>query len=187
MFVNQIRGLIVILLFLAIIPFIIFFNNLFLSAKIPILVNQYNDSITVAIQNTDVGESIFFTAPATSANKLLELSGFNWRSSPDFMLENGMKLIITPGKAEKVSWTRIDNTSRLALGMPIDLNTATADDLLLIPGIGEKTAQNILTLRNRKVRFRDIEELMEIDGIKEKKLAKLKQYLYLQKKQEAIY
>ena len=187
MCVNQIRGLIVILLFLSIIPFIVFFNNLFFNAKIPILINQYKDSITVAVQSNDAGESIYFTEPATSANKLLELSGFDRRSSPDFMLENGMKLIIPPDKAEKISKTRIDNARRMMLGMPIDLNTATADDLLLIPGIGEKTAQNILTLRNRKVRFRNIEEIMEIDGIKEKKLAKLKQYLYLHKKQEAIY
>jgi competence protein ComEA len=180
MFENQIRGLIAIFLILAVIPFIIFFSNLFLNHKIPVLANQYNNSIAVAIHNNDVAKGIYFAAPGTTANELLDLNGIEWRSSEDFALQNGMKLIVNSYKFEKISRTKIDNARRLALSMPIDLNMATKDDLLLIPGIGEITAQKILTLRDQKVRFRNIEELMETKGIKEKKLTKLKQYLYLQ-------
>ncbi len=187
MFENQIRGLIVILLIIAIIPFIIFFSNTFSNYKIPLLANQYKNAITVSVQDKNIGENIYFTEPGTTANQLLYLTGIDYRSFKDFVLENGMKLSIDPNNAEKISWFRIDNSRRLALGMPIDINMATFDDLILIPGIGEITAEKILALRSKKVRFTKIEELMEEDGIKEKKLTKLKQYLYLQNSDGSTY
>ena len=187
MFKHQIRGLIVIFLILAIIPFIIFFSNFFLNYKIPILANQHKNALTVAIRDKYIGNGIYFTAPGTTANQLLYLSGSDFRNLNDFVLRNGMRLTIDSDKAEKVLWSKIDNSQRLALGMPIDINLATKDDLLLISGIGEITAQNILALRSKKIRFMNVEELMEINGIKEKKLAKLKQYLCLQNGCESIY
>jgi competence protein ComEA len=179
MFENQIRGLIVVFLILAILPFIVFFSNLFLNHKIPILTKHHGNTLTIEIHNKDIGEGIYFTASGTSVNQLLYLAGIGERCEKDFLLENGMKLTIDSDKKEKISCSRIDNSRRLALGMPVDINLATKDDLLLIPGIGEITAQKILALRNKKIRFKNIEELMEIDGIKEKRLARLKQYLYL--------
>ena len=77
--------------------------------------------------------------------------------------------------------TKIANAERLALGMPIDINKATEDDLLLVKGIGEATAKKILDLRNKLGRFGDINQLMEIKGIKEKKLAEIRKYLYVEK------
>jgi competence protein ComEA len=181
MFENQIRGLIAIFLILAIIPLIIFFSNSFSNYEVPALANQYNNTLTLEIQDKDTGDGIYFAPRGTTANRLLELTGFNFRIGEDFPLEDAMKLTIDSRLAKKVSLTTIDNSRRLALGMPIDLNSATFDDLLLISGIGEITANKILTLRSEKVHFRHIEELMEMKGIKEKKLAKLKQYLYLDK------
>jgi hypothetical protein len=178
---DQIRGLIVTFLILAIIPFFIFFSNIFFDYKIPVLADQNNNSLTLELRDKDTGGGIYFTAPGTTANQLFALTGINFRMEKDFLIENTMQLTIDPDSEKKVSLAVIDNPRRLALGMPIDLNLATKDDLLLIPGIGEITAEKILTLRNRKNRFRNIEELMEIDGIKEKKLARLKQYLYLNK------
>lgn len=179
MFEKQIKGLIVIFLILAIIPFIVFFSNSFFNYKIPILANQYNNAMTVEIQDKDRGHGIYFTASRTTANQLLQSAGIAIQAQNNFMLENGMKLTVDSNSTKGVSSAEIDNSRRLALGMAIDLNRATEDDLLLIPGIGEITAQKILKLRTGKVHFKNIEELMEIEGIKEKKLAKLKQYLYL--------
>ena len=81
----------------------------------------------------------------------------------------------------KIALSTIDNSSRFALGAPVDLNLATKDDLIIIPGIGEKTAEKILALRGKKGRFKNIEELMEVKGIKRKKLAKFKQYIAVKK------
>lgn len=186
MIASQIKGLIVIFLILAIIPFIIFYSNHFLNYKTPVLADQHKNTITVEILDKERGDGIYFAVPGTTANQLFGMIDFDVRREKDFLLENTMKLIIDPTSGEKFSLSSMDNSRRLALGMPIDLNLATENDLLLIPGIGEVTAQKILTLRNRKIRFRTIEELMEIKGIKEKRLAGLKRYLYL-KNSGSIY
>ncbi len=176
---NQIRGLILIFLSLAIIPLISFYSSYFHNYTIPILANQSQNTIKIEITNKETDNGFFFVAPGTTANRLLNLIGCDFRLEEDFLLENAMKLKIQPKSQKKVSVSSIDNSSRLALGMPIDLNRATEEELLLIPGIGEVTAQKILELRNKKIHFKKIEELMEIKGIKEKKLAKLKPYLFL--------
>jgi competence protein ComEA len=66
---------------------------------------------------------------------------------------------------------------RLALGIPIDLNRSSFEDLVLVPGIGEKTAGKIVEERGINGTFGRLEELMRVKGIKEKRLDKLRRYL----------
>ena len=66
---------------------------------------------------------------------------------------------------------------RLALGMPIDLNHASAEELSQVPGIGEKLAIQIVQLRQLRRQFESVSDLMAVQGIKEKKLNNLKKYL----------
>ena len=48
---------------------------------------------------------------------------------------------------------------------PIDLNSAGYDELILLPGIGKKTARRIIELRRKKGGFQRIEDLLEVPGI----------------------
>lgn len=57
---------------------------------------------------------------------------------------------------------------------PLDLNTATAAQLEELPGVGPATAEAILSYRQEKGRFRSVEELLEVRGIGESKLAALR-------------
>ena len=57
---------------------------------------------------------------------------------------------------------------------PIDLNTATAEQLEALPGVGPSTAQAILDYRRQHGRFRTVDELLEVRGIGEAKLAALR-------------
>lgn len=66
---------------------------------------------------------------------------------------------------------------KIALGLPVNVNHATYEELLLIPGIGAKTAAEIISLRQTRRRIHHLDELMDIRGIKEKRLAKLQKYL----------
>jgi competence ComEA-like helix-hairpin-helix protein len=66
---------------------------------------------------------------------------------------------------------------RLALGMPIDLNRATAEELSQVPGIGERLAVQIVQLRRLRRQFESLTDLTAVQGIKEKKLNNLKKYL----------
>ncbi|MGN8897502.1 ComEA family DNA-binding protein [Flavonifractor sp. HCP28S3_F3] len=55
----------------------------------------------------------------------------------------------------------------------VDLNTATAEELMTLPGIGEKRAEAIIAYREANGPFRIPEELTEVDGIGEGILAGL--------------
>lgn len=56
----------------------------------------------------------------------------------------------------------------------VDLNTATLDELDALPGVGPATAQAILDYRRAHGRFRSVDELLEVRGIGEAKLASLR-------------
>lgn len=56
---------------------------------------------------------------------------------------------------------------------PLDLNTATAADLTSLNGIGDALAARILDYRNQYGPFTSVEDLLNVNGIGEKKLASL--------------
>ena len=62
----------------------------------------------------------------------------------------------------------------------INLNKAGISDLVKLPGIGEKTAEKIIQLRNERGKFKRLEELMDIKGIGEVKFNKIKKFLYIE-------
>ena len=59
----------------------------------------------------------------------------------------------------------------------INLNTATAQQLETLPGIGPVSARNIIEFRNKVGKFNRIEEIINIKGIGEKKFLKIKDRL----------
>ncbi len=56
---------------------------------------------------------------------------------------------------------------------PININTATLEQLMTLPGIGETYARRIIAYREKHGAFRSIGELMNVDGIGEKRLEAL--------------
>lgn len=59
----------------------------------------------------------------------------------------------------------------------ININTAAADDLMRIPGIGEAKAALIISYRSEHGSFSKPEDLMQISGIKEGIFARIKDYI----------
>lgn len=84
------------------------------------------------------------------------------------------------GRSEGEQFTikigRMDANKLLVFNLPLDLNQVSADDLCLIPGIGESLAQEIITYRQKRKSFRSIEELKQVKGIGEKKYQSLQTY-----------
>ncbi len=61
----------------------------------------------------------------------------------------------------------------------INLNTASAEQLQTLPGIGPSTAKMIVDYRAKIGKFSRIEEIINIKGIGEKKFQKIKDRLTL--------
>ncbi|MDD7738675.1 MAG: ComEA family DNA-binding protein [Fusicatenibacter sp.] len=56
----------------------------------------------------------------------------------------------------------------------VNLNRASKEQLMTLPGIGETRAEAILSYREQNGPFRQIEDIMNIDGIKEKMFEKIR-------------
>lgn len=61
----------------------------------------------------------------------------------------------------------------------IDINSANEDELKKLNGIGEVLASEIIFYRENNGEFRNIEEIMNVDGIGEGIFNKIKDYIYV--------
>lgn len=59
----------------------------------------------------------------------------------------------------------------------VNVNTATADELKALPGIGPKTASNVIMDRNARGPYRSIDELTRVKGIGQGKLSKIRPFV----------
>ena len=57
---------------------------------------------------------------------------------------------------------------------PVDLNTATADELDALPGVGPATAAAILAYRDEHGRFSAVDDLLDVRGIGDAKLEQIR-------------
>lgn len=67
----------------------------------------------------------------------------------------------------------------------VNINTATLDELQILPGVGESRAKLILEERTRRGGFKSVDDLLVIKGIGEKSLETLKPHLVLEGKTTA--
>lgn len=61
----------------------------------------------------------------------------------------------------------------------VRINTATLEELMTLPGIGEAKAKSILQYKEEHGSFQSIEEIKNIQGIKEGVFSKIKEYITL--------
>lgn len=61
--------------------------------------------------------------------------------------------------------------------MIININTATAEELMTLDGIGEVTARKIIEYREKNNGFINVDELTKVDGIGEAKLEKIRSFI----------
>ena len=77
----------------------------------------------------------------------------------------------------------VTNTSRVVSDVPeeitllVNINTASAQQLAALPGIGEGYAQNIVEYREANGSFETVEELLQVDGIGQTRLETILNYI----------
>jgi competence protein ComEA len=182
---RQVKGIIAVSVILAFIPFIGFFYPFRpVDSGYPVFSTSRPDSLMIEIVADAADHDIsglYFVEPGTTAKQLLSRLDSGKIGTEDFKLQNAMTIrLVHDGERQGLVREKMAAAKRLALGLPIDINLAGFDDLLMIPGVGNKLAENIMARRAEIGRFQTMNQLMEIKGIKEKKLSKLRQYLYIE-------
>ncbi len=84
-----------------------------------------------------------------------------------FALSEALKTISTPQTAG----------ARLVLGSSIDINSAGASDLALLPGIGSILAQRIVESRRKRGAYHSIDDLRRVKGLSSSRVKALRTYL----------
>lgn len=91
-------------------------------------------------------------------------------------VSDGMQVII-PSLSE---WEEADKQAQREKEGLVNINTATADKLCELPGIGASRAADIIAYREVQGGFSSTEEIMQVTGIKEAMYEKLKDYIYVE-------
>lgn len=177
---RQRDGAIVIVIIVVILFAISYFSSLFPSqiSDIP-FGNKSFGPVVVGMTGNAGFNGIFYVPEKARVCDLLGAAGIR---NPEPFDQKMLSERLSTGKTVVIeSYGRLrivemNNANKLALGIPIDINKATLEDLMLINGVGEKTAWQIIQFRERSGRYQRVEDLMKIHGIKDKKFQKLRRY-----------
>lgn len=110
---------------------------------------------------------------AGGPTKRADLDGLNLAA----LLQDGVQVVVPERGAAVAAATAgpaAAGGAGVAEGAPVDINTATAEQLDTLDGVGPATAQKILEYRRQHGGFRSPDDLGQIPGIGPKRLAALR-------------
>jgi competence protein ComEA len=180
---RQIDGLMVVVFVTAAVYLLSFLSVRMAHQDVHIAHGDPRDGSILVKLAADSGQGgIYYLSEATTVSALLNIAGIKHQDRFDQSVL-GRPLItgdmVSVDLQERLTLNRMTAAERIALGIALDLNRATSDELMLIPGIGEGTALKIVALREASGPFKKVSDLTQISGIKEKRLKQWERYFYL--------
>jgi competence protein ComEA len=118
------------------------------------------------------------------AEGLTEYAAIDYWNQARLLVDGEMIYVPTTEEVEEIQWNGLDSSTNQteATGADntsgkININTASKEQLMEIPGIGEAKAKAIINYRETNGGFTSIEEVMNIEGVKEGVFSKMKEYI----------
>ena len=101
--------------------------------------------------------------------------------TPGHALDTGMRIELQESNGDRLRLiiTPMGSRERFVLSIPIDLNQADVEDLVMIPGISHRLARRIVEFRESHGPFKTWHELRRVKGIGPKKVERFRSDLSL--------
>ena len=137
--------------------------------------SEKQDSIYVFVCGAVVNEGVYELPTGSRVFEAIQMAGGPSENAATEqinqaeMLEDGIRLYIPTTDEMQKEQTEEDGK--------VDINTATTEELMTLPGVGEAKADLIVEYRQEHGRFQRIEDIMNISGIKEGLFGKIKDYI----------
>lgn len=122
---------------------------------------------------------VFRLPPETTVRRFLVVVGYDIALPPqaDRRLRSGERVDVDSSGG--LTFGRMAGARLMALGLRIPLNQACVDDLVVLPGIGERLAMKIVDFRERNGAIASYDDLLWIPGLGPSALEVLKRHTSL--------
>ena len=141
--------------------------------------SSYDESVVVYVTGAVLHPGVYEVGGNMRVSDAIDAAGgFKNNAAADYLnlaaqLSDGEKITV-PTKKEAKALNKDDDSDESHL---VNINTAAKEELMTLPGIGESKADAIIAYRQENGGYRNIEELMQISGIKEGVYSKISEYI----------
>ena len=165
------------ILIMSIVMFVFFLTRSRWSARLP--EREFHPVVMVEVKG-DIPKPGIYALDSATATVAAAMAGCPWEipaAVAPQKLTCGQSLEILSHKTEiTIKFGRMPGAALLAAGLKLDLNSASLDELLLIPHMRPEIAASIIERRREKA-WEQADDLIEIRGVGPKTAQKLQDYL----------
>lgn len=143
--------------------------------------SSYDEPVVVYVTGAVVCPGVYEVGGNMRVSDAIEAAGgFKNNAAADYLnlaaqLSDGEKITV-PTKKEAKALDKDDDSDSDGSHL-VNINKAAKEELMTLPGIGESKADAIIAYRQENGDYKNIEELMQISGIKEGVYSKISEYI----------
>lgn len=136
-------------------------------------------AVSYAESKSEEGHTVIITPNQSQTSKEAYSEALNERAESTTVSAKTQKSKRSKSSKTTAQKSLKTSVTTVTFSFPADINTADFDMLCAVNGIGEVTANNILSYRQSIGGFKSMYDLLNVSGIGEKKLADLMRYFYV--------